>query len=93
MIQHSEVLLTCIKEQYDFKTFVLSILEWLLKTGFTVAKSSALLHNPFDDIKLLKTKLSQLNMGAELWALPSSSVSPLRWYICTLSSVLCLFKR
>ena len=34
--EHSAILLTCIKLPHDFKTFVLSIFEWLLKTGFTV---------------------------------------------------------
>ena len=29
-------LLTCIKLPHDLKTFVLSIFEWPLKTGFTV---------------------------------------------------------
>ena len=34
--EHSAILLTCINLPNDFKTFVLSIFEWLLKTGFTV---------------------------------------------------------
>ena len=34
--EHSAVLLTCIKIPHGFKTFVLSIFEWPLKTGFTV---------------------------------------------------------
>ena len=33
---HSAVLLTCIKLPHSFKTFVFSIFEWPLKTGFTV---------------------------------------------------------
>ena len=33
---HSAILSTCIKLPHGFKTFVLSIFEWLLKTGFTV---------------------------------------------------------
>ena len=37
-LEHSAVFLTCIKLPYGFKTFVLSILEWPLKTGFTVSK-------------------------------------------------------
>ena len=32
LMEHSAVLLTCIKLRYDFKTFVLSIFEWPLKT-------------------------------------------------------------
>ena len=35
-MEHSAVLLTCIKIPNGFQTFVLSIFEWLLKTGFTV---------------------------------------------------------
>ena len=34
--EHSAVLLICIKLPHGFKTFGLSIFEWLLKTGFTV---------------------------------------------------------
>ena len=30
--------MTCIKVPHGFKTFVLSIFKWLLKTGFTVWK-------------------------------------------------------
>ena len=34
--EHSAILLTFIKLPFVFKTFVLPIFEWLLKTGFTV---------------------------------------------------------
>ena len=34
--EHSAILLTCIKIPPFFKTSVLSIFEWPLKTGFTV---------------------------------------------------------
>ena len=34
--EQSAILLTFIKLPFVFKTFVLSIFEWLLKTGFTV---------------------------------------------------------
>ena len=34
--EHFTILSTFIKLQFVFKTFVLSIFEWLLKTGFTV---------------------------------------------------------
>ena len=34
--EHSAILSTCIKLPHGFKTFVLSIFEWPLKTGFTV---------------------------------------------------------
>ena len=33
--EHSAVLLTCIKIPYGFQTFILSIIEWPIKTGFT----------------------------------------------------------
>ena len=35
-MDHSAVLLTCIKVPHGFKTFVLSDFEWPLKTGFNV---------------------------------------------------------
>ena len=35
-VEHSAILLTCTKLQLVFKTFVLSIFEWPLKTGLTV---------------------------------------------------------
>ena len=34
--EHSAILSTCIQLPHGFKTFVLSIFEWPLKTGFTV---------------------------------------------------------
>ena len=37
--EHSAILMTYIKLPFIFKTFVLSIFEWLLKTGFTVVDS------------------------------------------------------
>ena len=36
LLEHSAILSTFIKLQFVFKTFVLSIFEWLLKKGFTV---------------------------------------------------------
>ena len=35
-LEHSAILLTCIELPHGFKTFVLTIFEWPLKTGFTV---------------------------------------------------------
>ena len=35
-MEHFSVFLTCIKLPHGFKTFVLSIFEWLFKTGFTI---------------------------------------------------------
>ena len=40
--EHSAILLTFIKLPFVFETFVLSIFEWLLKTGFTVSVTSKL---------------------------------------------------
>ena len=34
--EHSAIFSTFIKLRFDFKTFVMSIFEWPLKTGFTV---------------------------------------------------------
>ena len=39
-IEHSAILSTFIKLPFVFKTFVLSIFEWPLKTGFTVYQIS-----------------------------------------------------
>ena len=36
LVEHSAIPLTCIKLPHGFQTFVLSIFEWRLKTGFTV---------------------------------------------------------
>ena len=36
LLEHSAILLTFIKLPFVFKTFVLSIFEWPLRTGFTV---------------------------------------------------------
>ena len=36
---HSAILSTCIELPHGFKTFVLSIFEWPLKTGYTVVTS------------------------------------------------------
>ena len=35
-VEHSAVLLTCIKVSHGFKACILPIFEWLLKTGFTI---------------------------------------------------------
>ena len=36
LLEHSAILLTFIKLPFVFNTFVLSIFDWSLKTGFTV---------------------------------------------------------
>ena len=38
-VEHSAVVLTCIKLPHGFKTFVLSIFEWPLMTGITVSNN------------------------------------------------------
>ena len=43
LLEHSAILLTFIKLPSVFKTFVLSIFEWPLKTGFTVLASPELI--------------------------------------------------
>ena len=40
--EHSAILSTCIKLPFVMKSFVLSIFEWPLKTGFTVINYEAL---------------------------------------------------
>ena len=48
--EHSAILLTFIKQPFVFKTFVLSIFEWPLKTGFTVLFSEfIILQNQLQD--------------------------------------------
>ena len=42
-LEHSAILSTFIKLPFVFKTFVLSIFEWPLKTGFTVFSYSSVL--------------------------------------------------
>ena len=63
-MEHSAVLLTCIKLPYGFKTFVLSILEWPLKTGFTLnaqaVKSSRVLGLVFGPSLYLKRAVKAL---------------------------------
>ena len=41
--EHSAILSTCIELPHGFKTFVLSIFEWPLKTGLTVYAFSVVL--------------------------------------------------
>ena len=48
-MEHSAVLLTCIKLPRGLKTLVLSIFEWPLKTGFTVVTQKSSLACVFLD--------------------------------------------
>ena len=41
-LEHSTILSTCIKLPDELKTFVSSIFEWPLKTGFTVSNNKYL---------------------------------------------------
>ena len=50
--ERSAVLLTCIKLPHGFKTFILSIFEWPLKTGFTVLRFSLYLKKIYNDCKI-----------------------------------------
>ena len=43
-LEHSAILLTCIKLPFAIKILVLSILKWPLKTGFTVPLFNRLAH-------------------------------------------------
>ena len=49
--KYCRILLTFIKLPFVFKTFVLSIFEWPLKTGFTVY----IMARPFDNGTILGT--------------------------------------
>ena len=44
-VKHSAILSTFIKLPFDFKTIVLSIFEWPLKTGLLYTVPNALLQN------------------------------------------------
>ena len=66
--EHSAILSFCIKLPHGLKTFVLSIFEWPLKTGFTVIfiiveDSGEFLFNPLPDrdtlLKLSQTEQTQ----------------------------------
>ena len=49
-LEHSAILLTFVKQPFVFKTSILSIFEWPLKTGFTVLFSeSIILQNQLQD--------------------------------------------
>ena len=49
--EHSAIVLTFVKLPFFFKTSVLSIFEWPLKTGFTVVWLNFKLFNPFPAIR------------------------------------------
>ena len=52
--EHSAILSTCYELPHGFKTFVLSIFEWPLKTGFTVCMFCRMLPMK-QELKILKT--------------------------------------
>ena len=51
--EHSAILSTFIKVPFVFKTFVLSIFEWPLKTGFTVYSIGDVDHTEFVQMMIL----------------------------------------
>ena len=53
-MEHSAILLTCIKLPFFNKIFVLSIFEWLFYTGFTVRQYVSLLKSPNFDTAIIK---------------------------------------
>ena len=66
--EHSAILLTFIKPPFVFNSFVLSIFDWQLKTGFTVityANKSLLNTHPH-----LSSKDGDLNGGYSLYLQP-----------------------
>ena len=52
--EHSAILLTFIKLPFDIKTFVLSIFEWPLKTGFTLPLFDLILYVPSTIFQLFR---------------------------------------
>ena len=63
---HSAILLTFIKLPFVIKIFVLSIFEWLLKTGFTIVSEQNRTEHIFIDIKLRPLTGSVRAVGKEL---------------------------
>ena len=61
--EHSAILSTCIKPTSIFKTFVVSIFEWPLKTGFTVcAVSCYAAYKKITMVNRIKIELSHFNL-------------------------------
>ena len=65
-IEHSAILLTFIKLPFVFKTFVLSIFEWLLKRGLTVSTKMALSHLLFQGDMLVSIVLQYKLRGDQV---------------------------
>ena len=89
MLQESflQILSTFIKLPFVFKTFVLSIFEWPLKTGFTA------LANREDAIRLLL--LQQSDLGLDCLSMPfqlATSVLNFRKINVGQFGVICVFK-
>ena len=57
LIEHSAILSTFIKLPFVFKTFILSIFEWSLKTGFTVLSRAVLYESSISVIKAWDSEL------------------------------------
>ena len=58
--EHSAILLTFIKPPFVIKIFVLSIFEWLLKTGFSICVTSLNVHAQLSSGLIVALKLNLL---------------------------------
>ena len=74
ILEHSATLLTLIKLPFVFKSFVLSIFEWPLKTGFTVGPNlrSLVLFNMPCSIGIYHSHLSSKVLCAGIYCLTIS---------------------
>ena len=59
--EHSVILTTFIKLPFVIKIFVLSILEWPLKTGFTVFKIESISHSEMKQEGQVATRAAHLS--------------------------------
>ena len=66
--EHSAILSTCIKVPSAFKTFVLSIFDWLLKTGFTVLVHYRWYKNTRELLSLDWEELCQGEQRDQVWS-------------------------
>ena len=67
--EHSAILLTFIKLPFVFKTFVLSIFKWPLKTGFTVETPVIFFSSLFRNDPLFSIRVYWLWIPQILWFL------------------------
>ena len=64
--EHSAILLTFIKLPFVFKTFILSVFEWLLKTGLPVDDSAGQLLKQYSG-RLISPVKSCITLKFLLW--------------------------